>query len=294
MADKDALLAHLAGGLTTVARCWSVRRQDGTIMGFTDHDLPLSYDGLTFAASSGLTARALQQGTGLAVDNSEAIGALSHDMIREEDIRTGRYDNADVTAWLVNWANVDERMVQFRGTIGEIQRRDGQFTAELRGLTEALNQTYGRVYQKPCSAVLGDKACQVNLNSPLYRGTYQIAGIEDNRVLDLGPMSEFRQDWFTRGTLRPTTGAASGLLAVIKEDRGNGTGRRLHLWSDIRTELEVGDLVEVTAGCDKRDETCRKKFENFLNFRGFPDIPGDDWLISYPTWAGQNDGGSLT
>jgi uncharacterized phage protein (TIGR02218 family) len=39
----------------------------------------------------------------------------------------------------------------------------------------------------------------------------------------------------------------------------------------------------LEAGCDKRAETCRLKFANFLNFRGFPHVPGEDWLASYPT-----------
>ena len=61
----DALYAHLASGTTTVCRAWTVQRRDGTVMGFTDHDRPLVVDGVTCRADSGLTARALQQTTGL-------------------------------------------------------------------------------------------------------------------------------------------------------------------------------------------------------------------------------------
>ncbi|MGR3405211.1 MAG: DUF2163 domain-containing protein, partial [Roseovarius indicus] len=31
---------------------------------------------------------------------------------------------------------------------------------------------------------------------------------------------------------------------------------------------------------------------NFLNFQGFPDIPGDDWSYTDPSRAGRLDGGS--
>ena len=55
--------------------------------------------------------------------------------------------------------------------------------------------------------------------------------------------------------------------------------------------MQPGDRVRLEAGCDKLPRTCRKKFNNFLNFRGFPDIPGEDWLMSYPIPSGQNDGG---
>lgn len=293
MANQDALYEHLRTGMTTVARCWSLKRRDGLVLGFTDHDLSLSFEGIEFLASSGLSARTLQQGTGLSVDNTEAIGALSHVSIREEDIVSGRFDSAEVTAWLVNWQDVTERVVQFKGSLGEIQRIDGQFTAELRGLTEGLNQPRGRVYQKPCTAVLGDAACKVDLSDPGYATDAIVARVTDARTLDVGALSSFAQGWFTRGTLSALDGEAQGLLAVIKEDRGQGNERRLTLWSDLRAGLEVGSRVRVVAGCDKRFETCKLKFDNTLNFRGFPDIPGEDWLISYPSRTGQNDGGAL-
>jgi uncharacterized phage protein (TIGR02218 family) len=37
----------------------------------------------------------------------------------------------------------------------------------------------------------------------------------------------------------------------------------------------------VTAGCDKRFETCRTKFANAVNFRGFPHLPGNDFVVAY-------------
>ena len=55
-----------------------------------------------------------------------------------------------------------------------------------------------------------------------------------------------------------------------------------------------GDMVRIEAGCDRRAETCRLKFNNFLNFRGFPHIPGEDWVMSYPVSSARNDGGSLS
>ena len=155
MVFPNALKDHLASGATTVARAYAIERKDGLVLGFTDHDRDLGFDGIQFHADSGLTAKALQQATGLAVDNTEAFGALRSDTITEADIAAGRYDGAEVRGWLVNWTDVSERVLQFRGTIGEVVRSGGAFTAELRGLTEALNQPQGRLYHARCSAVLG-------------------------------------------------------------------------------------------------------------------------------------------
>ena len=53
MAAADlALEAHLKSGLTTLCTAWLIRREDGVALGFTDHDLPLSFEGITFRADS--------------------------------------------------------------------------------------------------------------------------------------------------------------------------------------------------------------------------------------------------
>lgn len=104
MGVSERFQAHLDSGHTTLARCWQLVRSDGEILGFTDHDRDLAFAGTVFKADTGLTAQALEQSTGLAVDNSEALGALSAAAISEGDIAAGRFDGARVTAWLVNWA----------------------------------------------------------------------------------------------------------------------------------------------------------------------------------------------
>lgn len=289
---NPGLLAHLKTGITTVCRCWDITRSDGTVMGFTDHDRPLDFDGVAYWADTGLSAMALQQTTGLSVDNTEALGALRDSAIREEDIEAGRYDGAVVRAWLVNWANVAERQVLFRGTIGEMRRFSDAFEAELRGLTQPLNLPLGRAYQKPCTAVLGEKACAFDLNTPGYSEARSAVQIEARRVFWFEGMAGYGTRWFQQGRLIVTSGAAEGLSGVIKRDRVEDGQRVIELWHPLRAEVLTGDLLRIEAGCDKRLGSCTKKFDNVLNYQGFPDIPGDDWSISDPTRAGSLSGGS--
>lgn len=82
---------------TTRARAWRLQRADGLVLGFTDHDRDLTFDGTTFRAASGMTAKALAQATGLAVDNTEAVGALSDAGLTEADILAGHWDGAALT-----------------------------------------------------------------------------------------------------------------------------------------------------------------------------------------------------
>ena len=292
MSLPERFNAHLATGLTTLCRAWAIKRGDGAVFGFTDHDCALSFDGITFKADTGLSALALAQSTGLSVDNTEAIGALSDASVREDEIEAGRFDGAEVSAWLVNWADPEVRWLQFRGSIGEIRRAGGAFQAELRGLSETLNTPQGRVYQKPCTAVLGDANCRFDLSTPGYTREIGIEDVDEARVFTWDDLSDFESGWFSRGRFDVLDGPAKGLWGLIKGDRLTGTARRVELWEPIRGEVLQGTRVRLTVGCDKRFKTCRLKFNNVINFQGFPDIPGEDWLVAVPKKAGVNNGGS--
>ena len=291
--ERDDLLAHLGTGTTTVCQCWAVTRHDGLQLGFTDHDHDLTFDGLTYKAATGMTARALHQGTGLAVDNSEAVGALSDASVSEADLMAGRFDGAEVVNLMVNWQDVSQRIVQFRGHFGEVARSGGSFRAELRGLSETLNQVQGLAYQKTCSAVLGDTRCQFDLDQARYSVEAAVAAVLAPGVYRIAAQSSISDGWFQRGRVVILTGSAAGGVGLIKFDKEDGTGRRLDLWVDFSAAPAVGDMIRLEAGCDKVAATCQVKFSNFINFRGFPQIPGEDWMTAYPTSGGNNDGGSL-
>ena len=97
----------------------------------------------------------------------------------------------------------------------------------------------------------------------------------------LSGIEGFAPRWFERGVLKVEQGKAAGLSALIKNDRVPGAGRReLVLWEAPAIALQPGDRVRLIAGCDKRGATCRLKFDNYLNFRGFPHLPAEDWLMA--------------
>ena len=103
--------------------------------------------------------------------------------LSEAEIDAGRFDGAELRAWLVNWADTSIRWLQFRGTLGEIQRGGGAFRADLRGLTQALNRPLGRIYQKACTAVLGDGGCRFDLDTPGYAEERAVAEVEAARAV---------------------------------------------------------------------------------------------------------------
>ena len=164
-----ALQAHLDSGTTTLAWCWRIERADGVVFGFTDHDRPLAFGGVTYEPESGFAASEIRSGADLAVDAQDAEGVLTSDTITETDILDGRWDNAAVEVWRVNWSAVGQRVLMRRGAIGQVRRGRLAFVAEVRSLAHVLNQTVGRTFQHACDAELGDARCGVDLDDPAFR-----------------------------------------------------------------------------------------------------------------------------
>lgn len=287
-----AFQAHLDGGATTLCRCWRVRRADGVCFGFTDHDDDLAFEGQAFRADSGMDASALKSATGLSVDNVSVIGALRDAGVTEADVRAGRFDAAEVRHWLVNWRDPSQRVLLFVGGFGEISRADGGFEVELRGAAEALNLAQGRNILRRCDAALGDARCGVDLAHPDFSTAVVAVSGSGARIVAAGS-GVFPAGWFTGGRLVWESGANAGLAGRIRQDEIDATGNRiLRLWEEAPEAVGAGDRARITAGCDQLAGTCRAKFDNFLNFRGFPHIPGEDWVTAYPKEGDAHDGGS--
>jgi hypothetical protein len=144
------LQAHLGRGTTTLAWCWRIARRDGAVLGFTDHDRSLTFGGTEFEPESGFAASELRSGSDLAVDAQDAEGVLSSDRITETDILDGRWDDAEVKVWRVNWHDVSQRVLMRRGAIGQIRRGRLAFAAEVRSLT-CLARPWGGRSRQPAT-----------------------------------------------------------------------------------------------------------------------------------------------
>ncbi|WP_397544469.1 DUF2163 domain-containing protein [Roseovarius salis] len=287
------LQSHLDEGTTTLAWCWRITRTDGVTFGFTDHDRTLSFDGTDFEPESGLTASEVRSGSDLSVDAQDAEGVLTSDRITETDILDGRWDNAEVQVWRVNWSNPADRALLRRGALGEIRRGRVAFTTEVRSLAHVLGQTVGRTYTARCDAVLGDGRCGVDLSAPAYRGAGTVAELPRERVVLASGLESFEAGFFSLGVIEWATGANAGRRAEVARHELDEAIAELTLMEPPVRAPSAGDTFEVVAGCDKRPETCAGRFDNIANFRGFPHIPGQDTIVRFAKRGGGNEGGVL-
>jgi uncharacterized phage protein (TIGR02218 family) len=285
-----ALQTHLDSGATTLAWCWRIERHDGAVFGFTDHDRALAFGGVTYEPDSGFAASEIRSGTDLAVDAQDAEGVLTSDTITETDILDGRWDNAAVEVWRVNWDAVGQRVLMRRGAVGQVRRGRLAFVAEVRSLAHILNQTVGRTFQHACDAELGDVRCGVDLDDPEFHTSGSVTAVTGDRSFAASGLGGFAPGWFALGRLSWTSGPNADRIAeVAGHDVVSGVRNLTLLEAPVRP-IAVGHDFVVRAGCDKRLETCRDRFANVVNFRGFPHIPGQDTVVRYPNRGDANSG----
>ncbi len=288
----EGLQSHLEAGSTTLCTCWIVRRTDDVVLGFTDHEKPLVIEDVECRASSGFQPTEAVSSLGLASDNQEIEGAISSEAISEQDLLAGRFDNATVEIWMVNWQALDQRVHLRTALLGEVTRDDHAFRSELRGLTSQLEQQRGRVFSRSCDAVLGDARCGVGLANETFSTTGSVVEVIDRRRLRCSGLAGFDKGWFAHGNLEWTSGNNMGLSMEISGSAPTEIDILL-LWQAMPHAPAIGDAFTVTAGCDKSFATCKAKFSNSVNFRGFPHMPGSDFALGYPDAATDHDGGPL-
>ncbi|MCF3642597.1 DUF2163 domain-containing protein [Rhizobium sp. TRM95111] len=290
---SDGLADHLATPVTTVCHAWRVTRRDGTVLGFTEHDRDLTFAGTTFRAASGFQASDAEAAADLSSVSGEVAGAFSADAIGEDDLAAGRYDGARVELFLVNWQDVDQRLLLRVGEIGEVTRAGGAFRAELRRLTHALDRVSGRIYGHGCDADFGDPRCGMNADAPAWRGEGSVTTIRDATHLKVAGLGDFSDRFFRYGVLTFTGGANDGAALDVADHRRTEAGVDVTLWLPPPLAIAEGDPFRIVAGCDKRFSTCRQKFANALNFRGFPHMPGSDFTYGYADGETVHDGRPL-
>ena len=268
-----ALQAHYDSGNTTLARLVKVTRVDGTVFGFTDHDRTLTFGGLDYEPTSVFDASAISTRAEMNVDNLEVAGLLDSEGITAADIEAGRWDHAAVEIRQVNWADLTMGAEILRvGEIGNVQRRGSGYTCELRGLMQKLQNNIGNLVTPSCNAKLGDARCGVDLDA---------LTITSVAVTDVNSRGEFEasslgQDngYFVQGEVRWLTGLNAGITMDIRAH--SNVGGLITLALKAPFDIQIGDTFDITPGCDKSFETCKAKFTNSINFRGFPRVPGKD------------------
>lgn len=276
-----ALVAYMAGD-GTLAHLFKLTRTDGTVLAVTDYDQDLIYGGMTYLASVGMDASAIQTTAALSVDNLDVKGFLAALGVNEADISSGLWDYCEILIYRVTPSDLglgDEKLL--RGWVGDISSGDDKFANQVRSLAQKLQSNFIEIVTENCKADLFDGRCKL---TPI-EGVTKFSGVAVSTIL--AAQRQFTcaaltsaADFFTAGKVTWETGDNAGLSMEIK---AHASGGNILLQAPMPYPIAVADTATFFAGCLKRyQEDCNVKFGNTDNFRGFPFLPGNDALARGP------------
>lgn len=268
------MAVFFASELEAVATFWRIYRKDGVTLGFTSHDRDLYFGNITHRAAPGMQPSAIRRTSDFSLDSAEVEGALSHDAITEADLAAGAFDAARIEIGAVDWETLEHELV-YSGTLGEVQRALGSFSADLRSAKSLLERDLVPRTSPTCRAQFCGPQCGLSAAKFMHRSTIVAVDLDRNTL----SASSINGPDFLDGQLRllegPQTGMTFGIIQV------EGTEQALD--RPIGKGVAVGARVIVREGCDHTYATCSNRFANAVNFRGEPFLPGNDLLARYGT-----------
>ncbi len=268
--------------LKTLAYGWHLMRRDGVALGFTSHDHDQIVGGVHLSAQPGLAPTKIVSTLGTQSDGLDIDGAFTADALREDDLGNGRWDGAKMHIFLYDWNDLSADIQTLaRGELGEVRQSNGAFTAEFLGLTAQLDHEVAPVTSPTCRARFGDHHCK--LNRQRFAHILRVERVMGNRLMIDGPIAGDISD-FAFGELRWLTGPATGLSTyILDSDTVSLTLVEIPpIIATISQDEILGYRVEAIMGCNKSISTCSNRFQNSVNFRGEPYLPGNDLLTRYP------------
>lgn len=252
------------------------------LLGFTDHDVDITFGGVTYAAAIGYVSSGHVMSASAAVDNAEVLTVLDAAGISEELVRAGVFDWSELRQYVVDWSAPETtNYLLRRGNLGETTLADGQAQVEFRGMTQKLDQQMIELFSRTCRVHrLGDERCKVDVGPFTVTGT--VTSAEDDRLSFTDSSRSESEGYFANGELLWLTGQNASVDNNVVDNQfvTGGSEQSIILREAAPYPIQTGDEYQLVAGCDRRFSTCQSKFSNRSNFRGEPHIIGIDRLIT--------------
>lgn len=149
----------------------------------------------------------------------------------------------------------------WKGRIVSSSVTDNHVKLECESLFTTLNRVGLRAkFELSCRHALYGVGC--NVNNQAYRVVSNVLSVNAGVTIEVQDAAAFGNNYYTGGILKSLTGEQRFILKQI------GTTVTIS-----RPIFDLTSQVEIFPGCDHLIGTCNGKFNNVLNFGGFPYIP---------------------
>lgn len=263
---------------------------DGSIQYYCSGDTDIYYNGHTWSAGGSVGPYFDKKGSkakahwkiGVEVDTlvfdvipgSSSIGGTPF----LQAVQQGIFDGAELIMHRAYWGPqayqtpiipVGAIENVFVGRIAELDATRSLATTNVNSHLELLNQNMPvELYQAGCLNTLYGTACTLNQASFAVNGSILSGGSSSILLATLSAAT----DYFSLGKIKFTSGVNNGVWRGVKQYT-NGSPSSITLTSPFPETPTAGDTFTIYPGCDKQQSTCLTKFNNLVNFRGFPYIP---------------------
>lgn len=273
------------------AKLWQITRKDGEVLRFTDHSSSIVFKGQVYSPSDGMDATAVQREGGVKSQNFEATGIISSDRITEDDLHAGKYFDAVIIEYTVDWQYPFDAINTRKFIIQAMRFSNERWEAGVESLVAHLAKDVGKIVTRACPYNLGDSKCGVSIGGYTHTGT--VLGIPtdaNNRLTFTSSDSDILlqdEGYFTDGEVEFTSGDNDGVRAEIQEHTKSGGVVTISLNLEVPFAIVAGVGIILRAGCNKlsgaKDTTghCKNKFDNLPNYGGDAYSPTEDQII-YP------------
>lgn len=200
----------------TLCTVFEVRRQDGFVLRWTDHDRPLTIDGYVYAPALFGTISAERREAALRSGNQEASGVIDGTSITIPDLLGHKYRGARVEQRVVDWRMPWLWHYRAVKRVRQMSYDGSGWVATLEGISASLQQSvggyFGGTHSEQCTHALASAKCGADISRDLIyaQTSFTVNGTGTTALLVKGSSVSWTTDQWVGFYFHARTGAQRG------------------------------------------------------------------------------------
>ncbi|PCI88966.1 MAG: hypothetical protein COB24_00370 [Hyphomicrobiales bacterium] len=286
MQDLDvSWKAHLALNVTQICHCLKIGKGEISLF-LTDHDRSILFLEDDYLPDENLQVAPAKFSRNLLDDAFEISTFIDDNALSYGLIEADHLQDAQFCLYQVNWHMPEEYNLLKQGVVGDVYIEDARVKLSLHGIAKPLEKSHNRLLQERCDAQFGDDRCNIDTGLSVYHKSGQISLLKSSHSFEVELPSGIETGYFDGGSLEWQSGENTDLgvekLRIARQYKLSETTHSITLHSDMKHPIALEDELKLIVGCDKSFATCRDRFANSVEFRGFDHMPGKNFKFTYP------------
>ncbi len=271
---STSFASHLAGTTQSAVELFSISAPGMTSQYYTDCNTSINMPtiGITYTPYA-IRRSKISFSTDLKPNGVEINMALNSDLstARLKGVLAG----ASVSITRVNVDDPDnQNLLLFDGEVGAVDIDEDVLTVKATTLDFLSQELPRREYQVACNWRLFDDYCTLGLTNYQLTGTFSSAST-DRKTLVSTTFAGQSNDYFLQGFVTIT----SSLNDQVKRNVTSHAGNTVTVVPPFPFDVAATDTFNIAPGCKHDVTDCENKFDNIINYGGFPWIPTQDVVL---------------